>query len=141
MSIHIRPRSLGSQALWEVVALPAPWESIAASGAGGAGQHTSPGRAWGLARAAPVTTPLDGSFLSFPRPSLRTALCSPDCQLQPAILEILCFEDFLRFRSISLCALLSAGGLVVTAVAGAYSAPSIILIPSTLIRLLYPPSL
>ena len=61
-----------------------------------------PGR---LARAAPVDASLDDSFLSSPRPSLRTTVCSPDYQLQPATLKILCCEDFLRFRFKSLCAL------------------------------------
>ena len=106
MSIHIRPRSLGrgSQALWEEVAFPAPWESIAASGAGGCWPAHLPRESLGLTRAAPVTTPLDGFFLSSPRPSLRTALCSPDCRLQQAPLKFLCFEDVLRFRFLSLCA-------------------------------------
>lgn len=100
VSIHIRPRSpaRGNQALLEEAALPAPWESIQASGAG----RWRPGRLpreglGGWPVALPMDASLDDSFPDSSRPSLRTAVCSPDYQLQPAALKLLCCKNVLRF--------------------------------------------
>lgn len=68
------------------------------------GQHTSPGRAWAVGQSR-----TSGCVSGWLVPQLSQALpedivCSPDYQLQPATLKILCCEDFLRFRFKSLCA-------------------------------------